>query len=61
MLPDRPSVTWPMALRQVRAWLEPYIILVRYWQAWSVKPPPPPLQALLDWVWQGRPLHFYAR
>lgn len=50
-----------MALRQVRAWLEPYIILVRYWQAWSVEPPPPPLQALLDWVWQGRPLHFYAR
>jgi hypothetical protein len=29
----RSSVTWPMALRQVRAWLEPWIMLQRYWQA----------------------------
>ncbi len=43
-------VTWPQALRRVRAWLEPYLLLRRYWQAWSVKPPPQRLQRLLDYV-----------
>ena len=56
-----PLLTWPVALRQVRAWLEPWIMLQRYWQAWSVKPPPRQLQALLDWVWQGKPIYLYVR
>ena len=54
-------VTWPQALRRVRAWLEPYLLLRRYWQAWSVKPPPQRLQRLLDWLFDGRPIHCYAR
>ena len=31
----RPRVCWPAALRRVRAWLEPWIMLRRYWRAWS--------------------------
>jgi hypothetical protein len=58
---DRHPLTWPRALRRVRAWLEPWVMLRRYWQAWSVKPPPPQLQALLDWLWQGQGIDLYAR
>jgi hypothetical protein len=36
-------------------------MLRRYWQAWSVKPPPRQLQALLDWLWQGNPIYLYVR
>src|SRR5215207_548507 len=34
---DFPPVlpSWPMALRKVRSWLEPYVMLVRYWRAFS--------------------------
>jgi len=48
-----------VALRQVRAWLEPAFLLWRCWQAWSNQPPPPALQALLDWLHQGHPLSLY--
>src|SRR5664279_1204577 len=56
----RPSLAWPLALRQVRAWLEPYIMLKRYWQAFSPLPPPLPLQRLLDWLWLGNGIYIYS-
>jgi hypothetical protein len=37
----RPAVCWPVALRKVRGWLEPWLMLARYWRAWSSLPPPP--------------------
>ena len=30
-------------------------------RAWSEKAPPEPLQALLDWLWTGRPIYLYGR
>ena len=51
--------SWPVALRQVRSWLDPWSFLGRCWRAWSSAPPPPELQALLGWVAMGRPLHLY--
>ena len=53
--------TWPMAVRQVRAWLTPWVMLGRWWHAWSDLPPPPELQALLTSVANGRPLNIYLR
>jgi hypothetical protein len=58
---DRPTVSWPVALRRVQAWLHPWTLLGRWWRAWSALPPPPPLQALLDWLWHGRPLDCFVR
>ncbi len=55
----RPWRCWPGALRRVRAWLEPVWFLWRCWRAWSDQPPPPPLQALLDWLSHGYPLVLY--
>ena len=55
----RPWRCWPRALRQVRAWLEPAWFLWRCWRAWTDQPPPPPLQALLDWLLAGHPLSLY--
>jgi SRSO17 transposase len=54
-------LSWPKALRRVRAWLEPYVMLWRYWRAFSDKPPPEELKALLDRVFSGRGLYLYAR
>jgi hypothetical protein len=45
---DRPSLSWPKALREVKARLEPWILLQRYWRAWSALPLPLLLQQLLD-------------
>jgi len=50
---------WPKALRQVRSWLTPWMVLRRLWAAWSDKPPPVELQQLLDAVTYGRPLNLY--
>ena len=55
----RPEVSWPAALRKVRAWLEPWLMLGRYWRAWSQRPPPPDLQALLTWLQRGFPIYLY--
>lgn len=55
----RSTLTWPAALRQVRAWLTPWIWLRRWWRAWSSAPPPPELHALLDALAHGYPLPFY--
>jgi len=49
--------SWPEALRAVRGWLEPWVMLWRYWRAFSNKPPPPELRALLDRVFSGRGLY----
>ena len=48
--------SWPVALRQVRGWLDPWVMLWRFWRAWSNAPPPPQLQALLDAVHRGHSL-----
>jgi hypothetical protein len=52
--------SWPETLRAVRAWLEPWVMLWRYWRAFSGMPSPPELKALLDWVFSGRGLYLYA-
>jgi len=54
-----PAPSWPRALRAIRAWLSPSIVLQRWWQAWSKAPPPPQLQALIDSVAAGCGLHLY--
>jgi hypothetical protein len=56
----RPLFCWPVALPAVRAWLEPWLMLWRYWRAWSEQPPPPPLGALLEWLWRGRGINLNA-
>lgn len=56
----RLQVSWPRALRAVRAWLEPWIMLRRYWRAWSEQPPPGPLQGLFEAVAHGQPLFLYC-
>jgi hypothetical protein len=48
-------------LRAVRGWLEPWIMLGRYWKAYSGMPPPRELKALLDRVFSGRGLCLYVR
>jgi len=57
--PPPPAPSWPRALRAVRAWLSPWTVLQRWWQAWSKAPPPPQLQALIDSVAAGCGLHLY--
>jgi hypothetical protein len=49
----RPRVTWPMGLRRVRSWLAPWIMLGRWWRAWSDQPPPVEVPALLDHLGRG--------
>lgn len=58
---DRPTLSWPVALRQAQGWLDPWTMRWRYWRAWSSGPPPPALQALHDAVANGRPLHLLLR
>jgi hypothetical protein len=57
---QRPNVSWPVALRQVRAWLEPWIMLRRYWRAWSKRPPPVALQQVLESLWRGNGIDIYT-
>ncbi len=54
-----PALSWPRALRAIRAWLSPWIALQRWWPAWSTVPPPPQLQALINSVAAGCGLHLY--
>jgi len=51
--------SWPRAIRAVRAWLSPWTVLQRWWQAWSKAPPPPQLQALMNSLAAGHGLHLY--
>src|SRR5262249_29247883 len=53
--------SWHVAVRPVRAWLEPGSMLGRYRQGLSGTPPPLALQRLLDWLWEGRAISFYIR
>jgi hypothetical protein len=54
-------LSWPMALRRVRSWLEPYVVLlVRYWKAYSALPPPKELRKLLERLFCGEGLYLYA-
>jgi len=57
----RPQVSWPVALRAVRGWLEPWRLLMRWWRAWCDLPPPPASRVLLESLWEGHPLDCYAR
>jgi hypothetical protein len=54
------GLAWPEALRQVRSWLEPAIMLKRYWCAYSPAPPPLGLQELLVWLRQGNGINIYS-
>ncbi len=56
----RPLTSWPEALRAVRAWLEPWVMLWRYWKAFSELPPPKELKALLERVFSGKGLRLYV-
>jgi hypothetical protein len=56
----RPLLSWPLALRQVQSWLDPWVMLWRFWRAWSDRPPPPQLRALLDAVGGGHSLDVYV-
>jgi SRSO17 transposase len=56
---QRPSISWPVALRQVRARLVPWIMLRRYWRAWSKCSPPLALQQLLESLWLGNGINIY--
>ncbi len=53
-------MSWPEALRVVRGWLEPYVMLWRYWRAYCGMPPPLELKALLEQVFSGRGLYLYV-
>src|SRR5918993_61852 len=52
--------SWPVALRRVRGWLDPWVMLWRYWRAWSKAPPPPQLRALLEALQRGHSLDLYV-
>jgi hypothetical protein len=52
-------LSWPKALRRVRAWLAPLVWLQRCWRGWSASPPPRQLQQALDWVMAGQPIYLY--
>lgn len=54
-------MSWPQALRAVRGWLEPSIMLNRYWRAFSGMDPPPQLRRLLERVFCGEGLYLYVR
>src|SRR5260370_41920890 len=57
---ERPRVSWPLALRAVRGWLEPWIMLRRYWSGGSPQRPPPALQFLLQWLEHGQGTALYS-
>jgi hypothetical protein len=59
--PRTATMRWSVALRAVRAWVEPGIMLWRYWRGWSSAPPPAPLSALLDHLWHGHGIYLYVR
>jgi hypothetical protein len=57
---SRHLLCWPEALRKVRTWLEPYVMLMRYWKAYSEKPPPKELRRQFEWVFLCKGLYRYA-
>ncbi len=57
----RAQVSWPEALRVVRGWLGPYVMLWRYWRGYTDKDPPEEFRALLEQVFSGEGLYLYVR
>src|SRR5215203_5908300 len=55
-----PPLSWPRALRKVRSWLAPYVMLWRYWRVFSGMPPPAELRRLLEQLFAGRGLYLYV-
>jgi len=43
----------PKALRKVRGWLEPYVMLWRYWKASTDAPPPEEQKRVLERVFES--------
>jgi hypothetical protein len=43
----------------VRGWLTPWVVLERWWRAWSSAPPPAQLRLLLDRAHAGQPLRLH--
>ncbi len=56
----RPLLSSPKASRAVRGWLEPWIMLGRYWRAFTDLPPPKELRALLERVFAGEGIYLYV-
>ena len=54
LLDGAPVCSWPQALRKVSAWLQPYVMLLRYWRAYTDLHPPEDLEALLDRLFSAR-------
>ena len=52
----RPWRCWPRGAAAGAGLAGTGLFLWRCWRAWSDQPPPPALQALLDWLHQGHPL-----
>jgi hypothetical protein len=48
-------------LRAVRGWLEPYVMLGRYWRAFTDLPPPKEFRALLERVFAGEGIYLCVR
>ena len=55
-----PPLSWPRALRKMRSWLQPYVMLLRYWRAYTELPPPKELQALLGRLFAAEGLYLYV-
>jgi hypothetical protein len=45
---------------RLRGWLEPCVMLQRYWNAFSDSPPPKEVGALLERVFSGEGLYLYV-
>jgi hypothetical protein len=46
--------------RRVRAWLEPYVTLTRYWRAYTDRDPPGELRVLLERLFSGEGIYLYV-
>jgi hypothetical protein len=53
-------LSWPRALRKIRSWLQPYVMLLRYWRAYTELPPPKEFQALLGRLFSAEGLYLYV-
>jgi len=56
-----PPLSWPQALRKIRSWMQPYVMLLRYWRAYTDLPPPEELRALLSRLFAAEGLQLYVQ